>query len=91
MADEDSQSRREIAAMGSEAEVLPDYLTNPNAVAGDEGVQWRFGKAPDYSNTRRVWAEGKHGFVTQSIKNGRLFEARLECMGQSIMVTNYWL
>ncbi|KAF2207493.1 hypothetical protein CERZMDRAFT_51164 [Cercospora zeae-maydis SCOH1-5] len=38
---------------------VPDYLASPNAVFGDEGVQWRYGRAPDYSKTRKVWAEGK--------------------------------
>ncbi|EME49153.1 hypothetical protein DOTSEDRAFT_49468 [Dothistroma septosporum NZE10] len=38
---------------------IPDYLATPNAVFGDEGVQWRYGRAPDYSKTRKVWAEGK--------------------------------
>ena len=37
---------------------LPDYVLSPNAVFGDEGVQWRYGKPPDYSKTRKVWAEG---------------------------------
>lgn len=38
---------------------VPDYLASPNAVFGDEGVQWRYGRAPDYTKTRKVWAEGK--------------------------------
>ncbi|KAK3673121.1 hypothetical protein LTR78_006961 [Recurvomyces mirabilis] len=38
---------------------LPDYLVSPNAVFDDEGVQWRYGRAPDYSKTRKVWEEGK--------------------------------
>jgi hypothetical protein len=38
---------------------LPDYLASPNAVFGDEGVQWRYGRAPDYTKTRKVWAEGE--------------------------------
>jgi len=41
------------------APAVPDYLASPNAVFGDEGVQWRYGKAPDYSKTRKVWEEGK--------------------------------
>jgi hypothetical protein len=28
-------------------------------VFGDEGVKWRYGRAPDYSKTRKVWEEGK--------------------------------
>lgn len=38
---------------------IPDYLASPNAVFGDKGVQWRYGRAPDYTKTRKVWAEGK--------------------------------
>ena len=38
---------------------IPDYLASPNAVFGDEGVAWRYGRAPDYTKTRKVWAEGK--------------------------------
>lgn len=38
---------------------MPDYLASPNAVFGDEGVQWRYGRAPDYSKTRKVWEEGE--------------------------------
>lgn len=41
------------------APAVPDYLASPNAVFNDEGVQWRYGKAPDYSKTRKVWEEGK--------------------------------
>ncbi|KAH9837490.1 hypothetical protein Tdes44962_MAKER01846 [Teratosphaeria destructans] len=37
---------------------IPDYLASPNAVFADQGVQWRYGKAPDYSKTRKVWEEG---------------------------------
>ena len=48
----------ETASMDTETALLPDYLTNPNAVSTDADVQWRFGKAPNYANTRRVWAEG---------------------------------
>lgn len=38
---------------------LPDYLTNPDAVLGDKDAKWRYGRAPDYSKTRKVWAETK--------------------------------
>ncbi|KAF2860842.1 hypothetical protein K470DRAFT_257619 [Piedraia hortae CBS 480.64] len=42
------------------AEAAPaDFLTSPNAVFGDEGVQWRYGRAPDYSKTRKYWEETK--------------------------------
>ncbi|KAI7188384.1 hypothetical protein KC352_g22080, partial [Hortaea werneckii] len=39
------------------APAVPDYLASPNAVFNDVGVQWRYGKAPDYSKTRKVWEE----------------------------------
>ncbi|RAR08346.1 pathogen-related protein [Stemphylium lycopersici] len=38
---------------------LPDYLTSPNAVLGDKDAEWRYGRAPDYSKTRKVYAETK--------------------------------
>jgi hypothetical protein len=40
------------------APAVPDYLASPNAVFNDVGVKWRYGKAPDYSKTRKVWEEG---------------------------------
>lgn len=55
MADDEGahQSASELAP------VIPDYLASPNAVLGDEGVQWRYGKPPDYSKTRKVWEDSK--------------------------------
>jgi hypothetical protein len=47
------------APVSEPAPAVPDYLASPNAVFGDEGVQWRYGRAPDYSKTRKVWEEGK--------------------------------
>ncbi|CAO2651304.1 Nn.00g096010.m01.CDS01 [Neocucurbitaria sp. VM-36] len=41
------------------APALPDYLTDPDAVLGDTEAKWRYGRAPDYSNTRKVFAETK--------------------------------
>jgi len=41
------------------APALPDYLTNPDAVLGDNDAKWRYGRAPDYSKTRKVFAETK--------------------------------
>ena len=49
----------EPAPASEPAPAMPDYLASPNAVFGDEGVQWRYGRAPDYSKTRKVWEEGK--------------------------------
>lgn len=34
---------------------LPDYLTDPDAVSKDVDAAWRYGKPPDYTNTRNVW------------------------------------
>jgi len=36
---------------------LPDYVLDANAVTKDTDVNWRHGRAPDYTNTRKVWAE----------------------------------
>jgi hypothetical protein len=49
-----------MASADVEKPTEPDYLASPNAVFGDEGVKWRYGRAPDYSKTRKVWEEGKH-------------------------------
>jgi hypothetical protein len=45
-----------MAAATEAQPAIPDYMLDPNAVTRDEAV-WRNGKAPDYSNTRRVWQE----------------------------------
>lgn len=36
---------------------LPDYVLDPNAVMGDT-ANWRYGRAPDYTKTRKVYEEG---------------------------------
>lgn len=36
---------------------LPDYLLDPNATLKDHDSKWRYGKAPDYSNTRKVYEQ----------------------------------
>jgi hypothetical protein len=41
-----------------EPAALPDYLTDPNAVLKDE-ASWRYGRAPDYSNTRSVYEQSR--------------------------------
>lgn len=38
---------------------LPDYLTTPNATLGDKDATWRYGRAPDYSNTRTVYEQSQ--------------------------------
>lgn len=38
---------------------LPDYLTDPDAVLKDAEAKWRYGRAPDYSKTRKFYAESE--------------------------------
>lgn len=59
MATEDPQPNGNGTATTEPAPAVPDYLASPNAVFKDEGVQWRYGRAPDYSKTRKVWEEGE--------------------------------
>lgn len=40
--------------------VLPDVYTDPNAVLKDSKAVWRFGRRPDYTKTRAVYADCKH-------------------------------
>jgi hypothetical protein len=44
---------------------LPDYVTDPDAVLKDQ-AHWRYGRAPDYSKTRQVFAKSKY-FHLQSL------------------------
>lgn len=39
------------------APALPDFYTDPDAVLKDEGSVWRYDKKPDYSKTRKFFAE----------------------------------
>jgi len=39
------------------APAVPDYMTDPDAALKDSNVTWRLGRAPDYSKTRKYWAE----------------------------------
>ncbi|KAF6828544.1 hypothetical protein CMUS01_08541 [Colletotrichum musicola] len=55
----DAQDRKPQPAAAAPSPSLPDYVTSPNAVFGDKGVQWRYGRAPDYTKTRKVWREGR--------------------------------
>ncbi|PPJ59246.1 hypothetical protein CBER1_05349 [Cercospora berteroae] len=59
MATEDIKPTSAEPETPQELPKVPDYLASPNAVFGDKDVQWRYGRAPDYSKTRKVWAEGK--------------------------------
>ncbi|OCK80062.1 hypothetical protein K432DRAFT_426015 [Lepidopterella palustris CBS 459.81] len=48
-----------VQAPAEPAPALPDYLLDPNATLKDSSVSWRHGKAPDYSNTRKIFSETK--------------------------------
>jgi hypothetical protein len=41
----------------AEALGLPDYVLDPNATLKDAYANWRYGKAPDYTQTRKVYQE----------------------------------
>ncbi|ATZ57691.1 hypothetical protein BCIN_15g02420 [Botrytis cinerea B05.10] len=43
----------------ADATGLPDYLLDPNAVMKDVDAKWRYNQPPDYTNTRRFWAQTK--------------------------------
>lgn len=53
-------------AEAAPAPELPDVVLNPDAVLGDDGVQWRNKRAPDYSKTRKFWAESRFPSTTCS-------------------------
>ncbi|KAH8674519.1 hypothetical protein BGZ60DRAFT_404175 [Tricladium varicosporioides] len=38
---------------------LPDYLLDPDATLKDASANWRYGRAPDYTKTRKVFNETK--------------------------------
>jgi hypothetical protein len=38
---------------------LPDYMTDPDAVLKDTTATWRAGGPPDYSTTRKFYAQSK--------------------------------
>lgn len=46
-----------------EAPALPDYLVDPDAVLKDVDASWRYGRPPDYSKTRKVFAESTFGYL----------------------------
>ena len=48
----------DVEAAPAPAPGVPDYMLSPDAVLKDEAT-WRHGSAPDYSSTRKVWAESK--------------------------------
>lgn len=51
------------ATSTTEAPALPGFYTDPNFVLGDSSATWRFGKPPDYSKTRRLFAESKYFMI----------------------------
>ncbi|KAK8178926.1 hypothetical protein BKA81DRAFT_383453 [Phyllosticta paracitricarpa] len=66
------------AAQPKASSGLPDYLTDPDAVLKDQDAKWRYGRPPDYSKTRKVYAETKkmshaagslHQLVENLVKN----------------------
>lgn len=48
---------QQMPVQNSPPPALPDYLTDPDAVLKDTEVKWRYGRAPDYSKTRKVFHE----------------------------------
>ncbi|KAK5110878.1 hypothetical protein LTR85_000716 [Meristemomyces frigidus] len=74
MAAADVQSPPSAPVANEPTPGVPDYLASPNAIFNDTGVKWRYGKAPDYSKTRKVWEEGKKmnhaaGSLPQLVEN----------------------
>lgn len=49
----------EVKGPPADSPGLPDYLLDPNAVLKDSTANWRYGRAPDYSNTRKVYAQSR--------------------------------
>jgi hypothetical protein len=49
-----------MATAETEAPGLPDYVLDADAVLKDTNVNWRHGRAPDYSKTRKIWSESMH-------------------------------
>jgi len=49
----------EVQSPPVETPGLPDYLLDPNATLKDDSAKWRYGRAPDYTNTRKVYETTK--------------------------------
>jgi hypothetical protein len=58
MATADLQTPVDVAPPAEPTPALPDYVTDPDAVLKDK-ANWRYGRAPDYSKTRKVFAESE--------------------------------
>lgn len=46
---------------------LPDYVLDEDAVLKDTDVNWRHGRAPDYSKTRKIFQESRHPLPSQPL------------------------
>ncbi|KAK0103380.1 hypothetical protein ONS95_005406 [Cadophora gregata] len=49
----------EVEVPPTETAGLPDYLLDPNATLKDDSAKWRYGQAPDYTNTRKIYEQTK--------------------------------
>ena len=68
------------------APAIPDYLASPNAVLGDKDVKWRYGRAPDYSKTRKVWEESEFLVFCHPFSIGSALHVHL----QHVRCTVHW-
>lgn len=41
----------------ADAQGLPDYVLDPNAVLGDTDAAWRYGRPPSYKKTREYYEQ----------------------------------
>jgi hypothetical protein len=55
-----------------DADALPDYVLDPNAVLNDKDAAWRHGAPPDYSKTRVFYEESMHPNTQSMDAYGRL-------------------
>lgn len=56
----------DVQATPTEVLGLPDYVLDPNACLKDKVGSWRYGRAPDYTKTRQVWAQSTFFPITSS-------------------------
>ncbi|KAI0867946.1 hypothetical protein GGS24DRAFT_483812 [Hypoxylon argillaceum] len=54
-----SRDEPNLAAAEQQPVALPDYMTDPNAVLHDSDAEWRYKQPPDYTKTRKYYAETK--------------------------------
>ena len=69
----------------SEQPLIPDYLADPDAVLKDMNVKWRYGRAPDYSKTRAVFANSMllNVFLTGPLSFQRKHVSLRSCLAWS--------